>query len=99
DLNSVPDVRAALRPLAALLARLTAVRAPAGLRRLDDVADDLLVRAAKATPQDAATRALIADCAAALRAVRSEGPCGARLLHWDLHYGNVLAARREPWLA
>ncbi|EFL00763.1 aminoglycoside phosphotransferase, partial [Streptomyces sp. SPB78] len=37
DLNTVPDVRAALRPLAALLARLTAVRAPAGLRRLDDV--------------------------------------------------------------
>jgi streptomycin 6-kinase len=21
------------------------------------------------------------------------------LLHWDLHYGNVLAAEREPWLA
>ncbi|MGW3486424.1 aminoglycoside phosphotransferase family protein [Streptomyces sp. NPDC001054] len=99
DLNTVPDVRAALRPLAALLARLTAVRAPAGLRRLDDVADDLLARAAKAAPGDAATRALIADCAAALRAVRSEGPSGERLLHWDLHYGNVLAARRAPWLA
>ncbi|WP_431034693.1 aminoglycoside phosphotransferase family protein [Streptomyces sp. P6-2-1] len=99
DLNDIQEARAALRPLAALLARLTAVRAPAGLRRLDDVADALLVRAAKATPQDAATRALIADCAAALRAVRSEGPSGDRLLHWDLHYGNVLAARREPWLA
>lgn len=24
---------------------------------------------------------------------------GDRLLHWDLHYGNVLAADREPWLA
>ncbi|MGE9697167.1 MULTISPECIES: aminoglycoside phosphotransferase family protein [unclassified Streptomyces] len=99
DLNSLPDVRAALRPLAALLARLTAVRAPAGLRRLDDVADNLLVRAAEAAPRDEATRALIADCAAALRDVRTEGPAGERLLHWDLHYGNVLAAHRAPWLA
>ncbi len=24
---------------------------------------------------------------------------GDRLLHWDLHYDNVLAATREPWLA
>ena len=24
---------------------------------------------------------------------------GNHLLHWDLHYGNVLAADREPWLA
>jgi len=24
---------------------------------------------------------------------------GDRLLHWDLHYDNVLAGSREPWLA
>ncbi|MBB5967717.1 streptomycin 6-kinase [Planomonospora venezuelensis] len=24
---------------------------------------------------------------------------GDRLLHWDLHYGNVLAGQREPWPA
>lgn len=24
---------------------------------------------------------------------------GDRLLHWDLHYDNVLAAEREPWIA
>jgi streptomycin 6-kinase len=24
---------------------------------------------------------------------------GDRLLHWDLHYDNVLAGEREPWLA
>ena len=28
----------------------------------------------------------------------SGGP-GDRLLHWDLHYDNVLAGSREPWLA
>jgi streptomycin 6-kinase len=24
---------------------------------------------------------------------------GDQLLHWDLHYENVLAGEREPWLA
>jgi streptomycin 6-kinase len=27
------------------------------------------------------------------------GEPGDRLLHWDLHYDNVLAGDREPWLA
>lgn len=27
------------------------------------------------------------------------GEPGDRLLHWDLHYDNVLAGTREPWLA
>ena len=27
------------------------------------------------------------------------GESGDRLLHWDLHYDNVLAGEREPWLA
>src|SRR5690606_10428198 len=27
------------------------------------------------------------------------GEPGDRLLHWDLHYDNVLAGEREPWLA
>ncbi|MEU7895508.1 aminoglycoside phosphotransferase family protein [Nonomuraea sp. NPDC049152] len=27
------------------------------------------------------------------------GEPGDRLLHWDLHFSNVLAAAREPWLA
>ncbi len=40
--------------------------------------------------------ALLADCAAAVREVAGES--GDRLLHWDLHYDNVLGAEREPWL-
>jgi streptomycin 6-kinase len=24
---------------------------------------------------------------------------GDRMLHWDLHYDNVLTAQREPWIA
>ncbi len=36
---------------------------------------------------------------AALATVRELGPtAGDRLLHGDLHYGNVLAGTREPWL-
>jgi streptomycin 6-kinase len=46
---------------------------------------------------DPGDRRLIADCAAALREVLDEP--GDRLLHWDLHFDNVLAADRAPWLA
>lgn len=33
------------------------------------------------------------------RVTELEAEPGNHLLHWDLHYGNVLAADREPWLA
>ncbi len=51
---------------------------------------------------DAADRRLLADCAAAMREVAGEP--GDRLLHWDLHYDNVLAGRAdagraEEWVA
>ncbi|MDC5698307.1 aminoglycoside phosphotransferase family protein [Intrasporangium calvum] len=40
------------------------------------------------------------DQAAALaRELVARPPAEERLLHTDLHYGNVLAARRAPWLA
>ena len=42
----------------------------------------------------------MASCAGAVRELLGES--GDRLLHWDLHYDNVLASypgdRREPWL-
>lgn len=82
-----------------LLARLTAVPAPAGLRRLGDVAAAMLEAVPGALEQlgDGRERGLVADCAAALADVAGEP--GDRLLHWDLHYDNVLAGGREPWLA
>jgi streptomycin 6-kinase len=46
---------------------------------------------------DPDARRLLADCAAAVREVVAEP--GDRLLHWDLHYDNVLASRRAPWPA
>ncbi|MGW5047119.1 aminoglycoside phosphotransferase family protein [Streptomyces griseoluteus] len=98
-LSALPDTREAVDVLGALLARLTAHPAPPGLRRLGDMARGMtarLPRALRAEP-DPGTRRLLRDCAAALGEVADEP--GDRLLHWDLHYGNVLAAARAPWLA
>ncbi|MFJ4339412.1 aminoglycoside phosphotransferase family protein [Streptomyces sp. NPDC088915] len=97
-LSSLADAREAVRITAGLLARLTAVPAPPGLRTLGGIAAGMLAEvpgaAARLGPEDAA---VLRDCAAAVREVAGEP--GDRLLHWDLHFGNVLAAGREPWLA
>ncbi|MGH8792566.1 MAG: aminoglycoside phosphotransferase family protein, partial [Stackebrandtia sp.] len=53
--------------------------------------------AAAAALSDADDRRLLDACQSAVRD-RLEAP-GDRLLHWDLHYDNVLAAHRQPWLA
>ncbi|MFD9688656.1 aminoglycoside phosphotransferase family protein [Kitasatospora sp. NPDC059146] len=103
SLLTMADDLAAVRVIAELLRQLTLRQAPPGLRTLADVADELLLRApaAAAAHTDPDERRLLADCAAALRAVRAEP--GDRLLHWDLHHGNVLAplpdTDRAPWLA
>ncbi|WP_405616136.1 aminoglycoside phosphotransferase family protein [Streptomyces sp. NBC_01508] len=102
DLNGVP-VGDGVAVVAGLLARLTALPAPAGMRGLGGIAaamlDETPVRAGSLA--DGAERRLLRDCAAAVREVAGEP--GDRLLHWDLHFGNVLAPAggdaREPWLA
>ncbi|GAA2481500.1 aminoglycoside phosphotransferase family protein [Streptomyces longisporus] len=98
-LAHLPDTREAVLVIARLLARLTATQAPEGMRRLGDIARAMLDRtpwALKHIPGPE-TRGLVADCAAAVREVVDEP--GDRLLHWDLHDENVLAADRAPWLA
>ncbi|MGW3862936.1 aminoglycoside phosphotransferase family protein [Streptomyces sp. NPDC005047] len=98
-LSHVEDSRAAVLVIARLLAHLTSTPAPPGMRRLGDIARAMLERtpgALGAIP-DPADRRLVADCAAALREVADEP--GDRLLHWDLHFENVLASARAPWLA
>jgi streptomycin 6-kinase len=98
-LSHVPDTREAVLVIARLLAHLTALPAPPGLRRLGDIAHAMLERTPHALRRvpDPGTRRLLADCAAAVREVADEP--GDRLLHWDLHYDNVLAADRADWLA
>ncbi|RPK61290.1 Aminoglycoside/hydroxyurea antibiotic resistance kinase [Streptomyces sp. ADI96-02] len=92
-LSRTADVRAAVGVLGEVLARLAAVPAPEGLRTLGAEAERMLVAAPEAarTLADASDRRLLADCAAAVREVAGEP--GDRLLHWDLHYDNVLSGR------
>ncbi|MFD6230068.1 aminoglycoside phosphotransferase family protein [Streptomyces sp. NPDC060232] len=93
------DARQAVRVIGELLARLTAVPAPAGLRGLGDMAAGMLEEVPQALERlvDERDRRLLRDCAAAVAEVAGEP--GDRLLHWDLHYENVLSGGREPWLA
>ncbi|MEV7403715.1 aminoglycoside phosphotransferase family protein [Streptomyces sp. NPDC091267] len=100
-LAEMADVREAVRIIAELLARMTSVRAPAGcgLRGLGEASARMLAAAPGVAELlvDEAERRLLADCAAAVREVAAEP--GGRLLHWDLHYGNVLAGRGGQWVA
>ncbi|AZM53996.1 hydroxyurea phosphotransferase [Streptomyces sp. WAC 01529] len=91
--------REAVLVIAGLLARLTAGPAPEGMRRLGDLAAEMVAElpgALKAIP-DPVERALVERCGGAVREVMGEA--GDRMLHWDLHFENVLASEREPWLA
>ncbi|MEV4948270.1 aminoglycoside phosphotransferase family protein [Streptomyces sp. NPDC053755] len=97
-LSASGDVRAAVEVLAGLLSRLAAAPAPEGMRGLGEIAARMVAAApAAAARLGAEDGALLRDCAAAVREVMDEP--GDRLLHWDLHYDNILAGQREPWLA
>jgi len=99
SLSTIHDDIAALQILAELMARLVAVPAPAGLRHLSDIAAAMLdeVPTAVTALGDPAERRFVRTCASAVAELIGEP--GDRLLHWDLHYDNILAAQREPWLA
>lgn len=96
-LHSLP-IREAAAVAGGVLRRLT-VPAPAGLPTLR------LVSAAFVDTASDRQRALgapvpAAALAAAVDLARAFGPTAATtLIHADLHYGNVLAGDREPWLA
>jgi streptomycin 6-kinase len=98
-LSTVEDDREATRILAELLARLVIVPAPPGMRHLSDIAGQMVADtpAAIGKLDDSSERDLLTRWAATVAEVLDEP--GDRMLHWDLHYDNVLAAGREPWLA
>ncbi|MFJ9700571.1 aminoglycoside phosphotransferase family protein [Streptomyces fradiae] len=98
-LASVSDDDVAMSTLAELLARLVAVPAPRSLRGLGDVASEMLDQVPRAVMAlaDPADRRRVRSWASAVAELAGEP--GERMLHWDLHYGNVLAAQREPWIA
>jgi streptomycin 6-kinase len=92
------DLRAAAEVAGSLLRRL-AIPAPAGVRPLRAVAGELgaslpgrQARLGRPVPEGwLASAGGLADELGAR--------AGDRLVHADLHYGNVLAGHREPWLA
>ncbi|CAN5892688.1 streptomycin 6-kinase [soil metagenome] len=96
DLNAVPDIEAC-EIVAALYDRLHVPATPA-LRLLSDQAARWS-RQLRAMPVTAPLPRRLVEQAAALAADLAVDPtCDGRLVHTDLHYDNVLAATREPWL-
>ncbi|GIG00775.1 aminoglycoside phosphotransferase family protein [Catellatospora citrea] len=97
SLHTLPLPEAA--EVAGSLIRTLAVAPPAGLRTLSDVAagiPDTLTRRQQALGFPIPPRWVEAACRHALE----WGQAGEQvLIHADLHYGNVLAATRQPWLA
>lgn len=97
-LETVEDDDAAVRVVGGLLARLHAVSAPDGLLQLATVTAEMIADApAAARVLDDDDRSRLARWVDTVSTVADD--TGNHLLHWDLHYGNVLAADREPWLA
>jgi streptomycin 6-kinase len=97
-LDDLPDHVEATRILAEFLARLSAVPAPPGVRRLADIAGAMVADAPGLIPRlaDPAEQKLVRRFVAQTAELLPES--GDRLLHWDLHYYNVMAAQRQPWL-
>ncbi|WP_275003451.1 aminoglycoside phosphotransferase family protein [Promicromonospora iranensis] len=98
-LASLEDDDTAIQQLAELHARLVSVSAPPGLTSLGDVAAAMLEEVPRAVGSlaDPADRQVLQGWAAVVAELVAEP--GDQLLHWDLHYDNVLAGEREPWLA
>jgi streptomycin 6-kinase len=100
-LATIPDDLQALEILSQLMVKLCAVPAPYGLRRLADIAAEMLERVPRALSRvtDPADRRLFAACAGVTQDLLDEP--GDRLLHFDLHFLNVLASPAEDgkWLA
>lgn len=83
----------------ARLARRLSVPGPAGIPRLQDVAAEMTESLGRRW--EALGRPIphpLIDAARDLAADLGPG-AGSLLVNWDLHYGNVLAGTREPWLA
>ena len=95
-LDDLPDHVEATRILAEFLTRLSAVQAPRGIRRLAVVAGAMLEEAPGLIPRlaDPAEQRLARRFVARVTELLPES--GDRLLHWDLHYLNVMAAKRKP---
>ncbi|OOC53786.1 MULTISPECIES: aminoglycoside phosphotransferase family protein [Nocardiopsis] len=98
------EVDRALTVIGGLLARLNAHPGPTGMRSLGPITRALVERARPFLAHerlDHRFRRLLARWTAVAREMAAQP--GDRLLHWDLHFQNVLAplpgTGREPWVA
>jgi streptomycin 6-kinase len=91
DLSTMPDDLAAAQVIAELLVQLNSVAAPAGMRRLSEVAAATLAGMPEAIRLvgDHNERHLLVNCAARFEELLTDR-IDSRLLHWDLHYFNTL---------
>lgn len=94
DLRPV-DVDTAVAVIGRLAARLH-VPAPPSLPPLTSWAAGWLEEAAR---RESLPRRMVARSAGLLRDLAEDPGADATLVHSDLHFENVLAAEREPWLA
>ena len=85
-----PDIDRAVQIIAELLARLHTHTAPPEIRPLNYVVDAMLDYAARGRHQAGAREGGLLRSWAS-RVGELAGTAGDRLLHWDLHYENVLA--------
>ncbi|HEX3004334.1 MAG TPA: aminoglycoside phosphotransferase family protein [Angustibacter sp.] len=97
DLTREP-VESAVAVIGDLLARLHRTQAPPFVQPLADELARLVDRWAQPPSTDVVPRRLHEHAAGLARELLADARDGA-LLHCDLHYTNVLAADREPWLA
>ena len=97
DLGDLWDVEAC-EIVAGLYGRLH-VSSPPQLRSLTSYAERW-ARELDDLPRDAPLpRRLVAQAASLARDLSGDEASSGRMIHTDLHYGNVLAGDREPWLA
>jgi streptomycin 6-kinase len=91
DLSTMEDDLAAAKIIAELLVHLNSVPAPAGMRRLSDIAAATLAETPDAIrlAADPDERRLLINCTARLQELITDR-IENRLLHWDLHYFNTL---------
>jgi streptomycin 6-kinase len=97
DLTGVPE-HDACRVVAGLYRRLHVPALPA-LRPLASYVERWTADLARLPRSAPIPRRLVEQAIALGRELTEDDAVPARLIHTDLHYGNVLAGEREPWLA
>jgi len=95
DLNEAP-IDEACAVIGSLLKQLDQ-KAPPQLARLSDQAADLSAKLGPTSP--AIPRRFVEQARALLRELVSDDAVDSRMVNTDLHYANILAAGRQPWLA